>query len=214
MSTSASTRWFAEPRRWVAEVAAETERLRLRDWDDADEQRFYAIMNTPAVMRHLGGVQSPEEWHSAFARIRGFTRDFGHTFWIVEDKASGEIQGFCGLKRVNAPGAGGLSGMPEIGWRLRESAWGKGIAKHAAIASLDLGFARFGYDRIVALTIPANRESQGLMKRLGMARRADLDFTDERFGPEVNPQIVHTIDAADWPRARAEAMRPGAAGPR
>lgn len=192
----------------MAEVAAETQRLRLRDWDEADEAAFFAVMNTPAVMRHLGGVQTPEAWRAGFERISGFTRDFGHTFWIVEDKVTGEIQGFCGLKRVNAPGAGDLTGTPEIGWRLRESAWGKGIAKEAAIASLDLGFGRFGYDRIIAMTIPANVESQGLMLRLGMGRREDLDFIDERFGPEVNPQIVFAIDARDWPEARARALQP------
>lgn len=190
----------------MAEPVAETARLVLRDWRDEDEARFYAVMNTPAVMRHLGGVQTPEGWHKAFERIRGFTRDFGHTFWIVEDKESGELLGFCGLKRVNAPGAGALTGTPEIGWRLRESAWGKGIAKEAAIASLDLGFARFGYDRIIAMTIAANIDSAGLMARLGMKRRADLDFVDQRFGPEVNPQIVFEIEAADWPAARAKAL--------
>lgn len=206
------TRCVAVWKRSVAEIAIETGRLRLRDWEDEDEQRFYDAMNTPAVMRHLGGLQTPEQWRAAFERIRGFTRDWGHTFWIVEDKASGELLGFCGLKRVNAPGAGDLTGMPEIGWRLRESAWGKGIAKEAAIASLDLGFSHFGYDRIIALTIPANGSSQGLMKRLGMRRRADLDFTDERFGPEVNPQIVHELSAADWPAVRAAATGPSAAG--
>ena len=190
----------------MAEVAAETERLILRDWDDADEQRFYAVMNTPAVMRHLGGTQSPQQWGAAFERIRGFTRDWGHTFWLLEEKASGDLLGFCGLKRVNAPGAGDLTGTPEIGWRLRESAWGKGIAKEAAIASLDLGFSRFGYDHVIALTIPPNAESQGLMKRLGMNRREDLDFIDERFGPEVNPQIVYRLDASSWPAARAAAL--------
>jgi len=191
----------------MAKVAVETERLRLRDWQNSDEADFYAIMNTPAVMRHLGGVQDPEAWHAGFERICGFTRDFGHTFWIVEDKATGEIQGFCGLKRVNAPGADDLTGTPEIGWRLRESAWGKGVAKEAAIASLDLGFGRFGYDRIIAMTIWANVESRGLMHRLGMHRRADLDFIDSRFGPEVNPQIVFEIAAKEWPMAREKALR-------
>ena len=190
----------------MAEIAAETERLILRDWDDADEQAFYQVMNTPAVMRHLGGLQTPEQWNAAFTRIRGFTRDFGHTFWIVEEKATGQLLGFCGLKRVNAPGAGDLTGTPEIGWRLRESAWGKGIAKEAAIATLDLGFGKFGYDRIIAMTIPANSGSWGLMQRLGMTRREELDFTDERFGPEVNPQIVYSMDSADWPSARAAAL--------
>jgi len=191
----------------MGEAVAETARLILRDWDDADQARFFAVMNTPAVMRHLGGVQSAHEWHSACARIRGFARDFGHTFWIVEDKTSRELLGFCGLKRVNAPGAGALTGTPEIGWRLRESAWGRGIAKEAAIASLDIGFARFGHRRIVAMTIPANAASHGLMKRLGMKPRADLDFVDQRFGPEVNPQIVFEIDERNWPAARAAALR-------
>jgi len=190
----------------MAEVVAETPRLRLRDWADADEAAFYDVMNTPAVMQHLGGVQTPEQWHEAFERLRGYSRDFGHTFWILEDSASGEMLGFCGLKRVNSPGAGGLRGAPEIGWRLRESTWGKGFAKEAAIACIDLAFGRFGYDWLIAMTIPPNRDSQGLMQRLGMHRRSDLDFVDQRFGPEVNPQIVYDLDAADWPLARAAAL--------
>ena len=190
----------------MAETVAATERLILRDWDDADEQPFYAIMNTPAVMRHLGGMQSPEGWHEAFERLKGYSRDHGHTFWIVEDKSSGEILGFCGLKRVNSPGAGPLTGTPEIGWRLRESAWGRGIAKEAAVATLDLGFARFGFAEIIAMTIPPNASSRGLMERLGMRRDPSRDFTDQRFGPEVNPQIVYAMAAADWPAARAAAL--------
>lgn len=190
----------------MADIAAETARLRLRAWDEADEARFYQVMNTPGVMCHLGGVQTPDEWHSAFERIRGFTRDSGHTFWIVEDKASGELLGFCGLKRVNTPGAGDLTGVPEIGWRLRESAWGQGIAKEAAIASLDLAFGRFGYPAVIAMTVPANAESQGLMERLGMRRRENLDFIDTRFGPELNPTIVWRISADEWPAARAAAL--------
>lgn len=185
---------------------ATTERLILRDWREADWDEFYAVMNTPAVMRYLGGVQDRETWLAAAARIAGFTRDFGHTFWILEDKASGDLLGFCGLKRVNAPGAGGLTGTPEIGWRLRESAWGRGIAKEAAIASLDLAFDRFGYDEVVALTVEQNAPSRGLMARLGMTRRPDLDFEDTRFGPDLNPTIVYRITRAEWDAARAAAL--------
>ena len=43
----------------------------------------------------------------------------------------------------------------EIGWRLREDAWGQGYAKEAAIASLDLAFGRFAAPHVVALTVPA-----------------------------------------------------------
>ena len=189
----------------MAEVVAETERLILRDWDDEDEVRFYEVMNRPEVMRHLGGTQLPDEWREAYRRVRGFSRDFGHTFWIVEDRASGEILGFCGIKRVTAPCAGKLTGTHEIGWRFRPEVWGKGIAKEAAIASLDLAFGRFGAPAVLAMTVSENEASWGLMKRLGMTRREDLDFVDERFGSELNPQIIYWIDAADWPAARARA---------
>ena len=190
----------------MAELATTTDRLILRTWDEGDSERFYAIMNTAAVMRHLGGVQSRADWDAAVERLNGYQRDFGHTFWLIEEKAGGEILGFCGLKRANAPGSGALAGTPEVGWRLRESAWGRGIAKEAAIASLDLAFGRFGYDEVVALTVPANDASQGLMKRLGMRRRDELDYVDTRFGPELNPTIVYSIVAEDWPAARTAAL--------
>ena len=189
----------------MADFRIETERLVLRDWGDGDRDAFYAIMNTPAVMQHLGGVQTAQGWDAAYLRIAGFTRDFGHTFWILEDLGSGEMLGFCGLKRVNAPGAHDLIGQMEIGWRLRENAWGKGIAKEAAIASLDLAFGRFAAPHVIAMTTAGNVASQRLMERLGMVRRTDLDFTDTRFGPQLNPQMIWRIDATDWPAARADA---------
>jgi RimJ/RimL family protein N-acetyltransferase len=207
MSTRRSTRSFAAWRRSVAETVAETARLRLREWDEIDETRFYDVMNRPEVMTHLGGVQSPEEWRAAFLRVRGFQQNYGHTFWIVEDRSSGEIIGFCGIKRVNAPDAGDLVERHEIGWRLRPEMWGQGLAKEAAIASLDLAFGRLAAPFVIATTIPSNHPSQGLMKRLGMIRREDLEFVDSRFGPDMNPTIVYLIDAADWPAARAAALR-------
>lgn len=190
----------------MAETIARTTRLRLREWDDADESGFYAVMNRPEVMRYLGGVQTPQEWNAAYNRILGFQRDYGHTFWIVEDRGSSELLGFCGIKRVNAPGAGDLTGRHEVGWRLRPEAWGKGIAKEAAIASMDLAFGRFEAPDVVALTVPSNTPSQGLMIRLGMTRRDDLDYVDTRFGPDLNPTLVFCLTADEWPAARAAAL--------
>jgi RimJ/RimL family protein N-acetyltransferase len=187
----------------VTEVVAETPRLRLRTWGPEDRQRFFDVMNTPAVMRWLGGVQSFSEWSTAHERIAGFQRDFGHSFWIVERLVDGELLGFCGLKRVNSPGGEALHGQFEVGWRFRESAWGQGYAHEAATASLDLAFGRFHAEHVLAFTVPGNEPSQRLMRRLGMRRREELDFVDTRFRDpgELNPTIVHRIDAADWAAA-------------
>lgn len=190
------------------DVVVQTKRLRLRGWRPGDREEFVRRLNTPAVMRWLGGVQDEDTHQAAFERIDGFQRDFGHTFWIVERQQDQALLGFCGLKRVNSPGGEHLQGQFEIGWRLREDAWGQGFAKEAALASLDLAFARYGAPHVVALTVPGNESSQGLMKRLGMRRRPDLDFEDHRFdrGGELSPTIVYRIDAAQWPTARAAAL--------
>ena len=191
----------------MAEVAVETERLRLRTWNETDKAEFVRVTNRPPVMRWLGGVQSEQAMATAFERIDGYQRDFGHTLWVVERKSDEALLGFCGLKRVNSPGAS-CPGDFEIGWRLREDAWGQGFAKEAAIASLDLAFGRLAAPHVVALTVAANKSSQGLMERLGMGRRSDLDFIDERFGPELNPSMVWRIDTGDWPAARERALTP------
>jgi RimJ/RimL family protein N-acetyltransferase len=189
----------------VAEVIAETGRLRLRTWDDEDLDEFIRYTNTDAVMRWLGGVWPRERHEAALDRIHRYQREHGHTFWIVERKSDGALLGFCGLKRVNSDGAPN-PGDFEVGWRLREDAWGQGYAKEAAIASLDLAFARFGAPHVVAFTVTQNESSRALAKRLGMARRADLDFQSADMPPELNPVIVYRIEADEWPAARSTAL--------
>ena len=88
--------------------------------------------------------------------------------------------------------------------------WGQGIAKEAAVASLDLAFDRFAAPHVVALTVEANCSSQGLMERLGMQRRPDLDFIDQRFGPELNPNWVWRIDARRLARRPQKGARAAA----
>ena len=189
----------------MVEIIAETERLRLRNWDESDLDEFIRHTNTPAVMRWLGGVWSRDKHEAGFVRIKGYERDFGHTLWLVERKSDGEILGFCGLKRVNTEGAPN-PGDSEVGWRLREDAWGRGYAKEAAIASLDLAFGRYGAPYVVALTVAPNEASQGLMTRLGMTRREDLDFPRTEGWADAEPIIVWRIEANEWPAARAAAL--------
>lgn len=175
----------------------ETDRLILRDWEEADSRRFWEVMNTPAVMKWIGGLQSFEDWNEGYKRLQTYARDYGHCFWIVERKEDCALLGFCGLKKINYEGAPNM-GMPEIGWRLRESAWGKGYAKEAAIASLDLGFDRFGYEEICAVTVTGNEGSWGLMERLGMTERPELAFHDTKYSDMYGDARQWVITADEW----------------
>ncbi|WP_265561851.1 GNAT family N-acetyltransferase [Sphingomicrobium arenosum] len=184
----------------------ETERLVMRDWRSEDCRDFYAVMNTPAVMRWIGGPQAYEDWEQAFERLQGYSRDFGHTFWLLERKADGKLLGFCGLKRLNYDGAPNL-GMPEIGWRLRESAWGQGYAGEAARASLDLAFDRFGYSEVTAVTVSDNAPSWRLMERLGMRERPELAYHDGKYSDLYGPARQWVIEVKAWRTAGDTSQR-------
>lgn len=187
----------------MGKTIAETVRLCLREWDEADRDAFYAVMNTVAVMRYLGGPQSPEQWRDTYERLVGYQHELGHTFWIVERREDGKLLGFCGLKHINYPGAPNHGDM-EAGWRFRTSAWGQGIAKEAAMATLDYAFDTLAARFVVAATFDANRGSWGLMERLGMRYVPELDFIDPRFA-DMGPTKQWRIDASDWPAARVAA---------
>ncbi|HYJ52097.1 MAG TPA: GNAT family N-acetyltransferase [Allosphingosinicella sp.] len=178
----------------------ETDRLILRNWTEADIEPFLRHTNTPAVMRWLGGVTpEPEASERIRQRIIPWQEQRGFTFWAVERKVDGEMLGFCGIKIADTAGTQ-VEGMYEIGWRLREDAWGQGYAKEAAIASLDYAFHTLGADRVIALTCIQNRASWGLMERIGMTRRPELDHDDPRFPAEVNPTIAYDIRPGELKR--------------
>ncbi|MFN3388768.1 MAG: GNAT family N-acetyltransferase [Allosphingosinicella sp.] len=174
----------------------ETERLILRDWREEDIEPFIRHTNTESVMRWLGGVRSREDMEASIrGRMMRWQEERGFTFWAVERKADGELLGFCGLKLADDPGTA-VEGLHEVGWRLREDAWGQGYAKEAAAASLDYAFSRLGAERVVALTVEANAPSWGLMKRLGMERREDLDYQGPAWADGA--VIVYEMKRARW----------------
>lgn len=185
----------------MADIIAETERLILRTIEDGDAERQYRLLNTPTVMERLGGVKELHEIEAKHARSRALYAQEGFSFLMMIEKATGELVGHCGMKRVDNPLAHN-PGDHEIGWLVREDRWRRGYAEEAMRAVLDWAFGRVGAPHVVALTSTANIASWALMEKLGMRRRTDLDFSDPAYPPEDNPTILYSLAAADW-KARA-----------
>ena len=181
-------------------VRIETERLVLREWRDEDFAALHALCTCPRVMATIGPLHDEERTHALLARLQERQSRDGCTFWAVERKADAALLGFCGIKIADTPGSP-IEGEHEVGWRLREDAWGKGYAKEAALASLRAGFETFDAPEIIAITIEDNTASWGLMERLGMQRRPDLDFRCPEFLEEE--LIVYAIDRASWLAGRS-----------
>lgn len=181
----------------MGEVVIETARLVLRQISKDDLDDHMRLLNTPAVMQHLGGVQPRDVIAAKHAAAReGFARE-GFGFMLMIEQASGEIIGHCGMRRVSHP----LAPNPqdhEIGWIVREDRWRMGYAYEAMRAVVDWGFERIGAPLLVALTAKANTGSWRLMEKLGMERRADLDFHDPEMPAPLNPVIQYALTAARW----------------
>jgi RimJ/RimL family protein N-acetyltransferase len=174
----------------------ETERLLLRGWREEDVGPFIRHTNTPAVMRWLGGVRNEAAVREMLlGKFGDWQEERGFTFWAVERKTDRELLGFCGLKVADDAGKP-VEGLHEVGWRLREDAWGCGYAKEAASASLDFAFSGTAAEQVVALTVAGNEPSWRLMLRLGMTRRPELDYD----GPDwaETSVIVYTIGKDEW----------------
>jgi RimJ/RimL family protein N-acetyltransferase len=171
----------------------ETPRLCIRPWRDEDRAPFAAMGADPAVMQHLGPVLDRAGSDAIVDRLQAMQSVLGHCFWALERRDTGAFIGFCGLKMAPL-GISGLTGFPEIGWRLAPEAWGQGFASEAARACLAWGWQQ-GMTRIVAMTVPGNTRSQAVMARIGMARRADLDFDHPNLPPgnPLRPHIAFDI---------------------
>jgi len=181
----------------VADIIAETDRLILRTIEEADAAEQDRVLNTPSVMARLGGVKELHEIEAKHAKAMAMYAREGFSFLFMIEKASGEMVGHCGIKRVDNPLAPNV-GDHEIGWLVREDRWRRGYAGEAMRAVLDWAFARIGAPHVVALTSEANVGSWKLMRKLGMVRRKDLDFMDPAFPAEDNPTIQYSLTQEQW----------------
>ena len=184
----------------------ETERLLLRQWREADREPWAALNADPQVMEHFPAPLTREESDASIDRNAASLAAEGFGNWAVERRSDGAFLGHVGLKRTGADLPFG--GAPEMGWRLAFHAWGQGYASEAARAALTYGFDRCGLGEVVAFTAVPNLRSQAVMARIGLERRADLDFDHPALpkGHRLERHVVYALTRE--PRASAAPSSP------
>ena len=162
-------------------VIAETERLRLRSWTEIDRDAYARFCNRSRVMKYLGGVQVARDLEADIQWFMECERVYGHALWVVERKGDGTFLGFTGLDKLlieSGEVPENLHGAVEIGWRLRDDAWGRGYASEAARISLDIAFRIRRIAQIVARVDRQNAASVRIMSKLNMFRDRSLECED------------------------------------
>jgi len=186
----------------VAEAVLTTERLVLRPPAPDDLPWILERMNTPAVMRHLGGaVRDAEAVTDSFhADVAAFANG-GHRRWTVWLRSEDRRIGRCGLFHVRTDAAPvTLRGQNEIGWTLAEEFWGYGYATEAARTVLAFAFEELQFPVVFSQTSESNAPSTRMMVRLGFMPRPDLEYVDPDYPPEDNPTTVWSLAVGDWTR--------------
>jgi RimJ/RimL family protein N-acetyltransferase len=187
------------------ETYLETERLVLRHFTADDAELLIELDSDPAVMRYLTGGEptAPEVIREQYLPniLAGYEK-WDHRFGVVAayekgDGAGGDRGAFIGWF-ILRPKAEGPVDEVELGYRLRQAAWGKGYATEGSRALIRKAFTELGVRLIWADTMFVNAGSRHVMEKLGM-RHVDTYF------PELPPiegaehgEVRYELSADEW----------------
>lgn len=157
------------------ELELETARLVLRRLRDDDLEQMCSLLGDAEALAFWGepldraGSRQWIERNVARYEADGFGR------CAVVLRATGELVGDCGLIRT------AVEGVPEVelGWIVRRSHWGLGLATEAAAAWRDYAFGVLGLERIVSMVSEQNTPSRRVALKLGMTVERTAIWGDE-----------------------------------
>ena len=147
-------------------IELETERLKLRAWQESDLQPFAELNADKDVMHYFPSVLTREQSDNLADKFQHLILEHGWGFWAVELKATGQFIGFTGLN--TQPEQFIFSPCVEIGWRFAKQYWHQGYATEAAKACLKFAFETLQLKEVVSFTAVHNTASEHVMQRLGM----------------------------------------------
>lgn len=174
---------MAKGRRMSEAPALETTRILMRPHRVDDFQDLAAMWAEPAVARYISGKPSTRQdsW-ARLLRYIGHWQALPYGYWALEDKATGQFLGevgFADFKRDIQPP---LDGFPEIGWILRSTAHGRGLASEAVAAAVSWGDANLDSDRTVCIVDPEHAASMRVAEKNGYR---EFERTTYRGQPSV-----------------------------
>jgi RimJ/RimL family protein N-acetyltransferase len=146
-----------------------TERLSFRPSTADDAAAFFAYRSRPEVSDWLPRLALEE----SVVAERFTDEEFRKRTLVVEvdGRVVGDLYLHLGDSWAHAE-AGEAPGQAEIGWALDPAYQGRGLAREAVRALLDLCFTGLGLRRVTAICFADNTASWRLMEKLGMRREA------------------------------------------
>lgn len=180
-----------------------TDRLVLRRFTDADAENLVDLDSDPEVMFLItGGLPTPREQIVDVVLphfLAYYERSSHWGFWAAQSRTEEDFLGWFHLR----PGDGHPDREPELGYRLRRSAWGLGYATEGSRALVDYAFTRAKATRVLAETMAAHTASRRVMEKSGM--RLSRTFTADWPYPipgDEHGDVEYVITRREWEQSR------------
>lgn len=174
-----------------------TDRLLLRQFTPDEGDLLFELDSDPEVRRFLSRTPTPREEIEARilpALLAEYKRHPGFGQWATLERTTGAFLGWFSLRVTDAdPHA------PELGYRLRQPAWGQGYATEGSRGLIDRAFTDVGAHRVHAQTMAVNSTSRRVMGKCGMryVRTFHEHFDDPLPGTEQG-EVEYEIRYEDW----------------
>lgn len=152
----------------------ETERIILRSFCIEDIERFAEICASPNVMRYTGDgkpitrdviAKKIPEWIELYKKQK-----YGLMALVM--KSTKELIGLCGFIHQTVDEVEYI----ELGYRLDEGYWGKGIVTEAATAVRDYAFNMLEIPMLISIINYQNDASMRVAEKVGMKLMKQTNF--------------------------------------
>ncbi len=182
-----------------------TERLRLRELEEADFVALRALDGDPDVQRYVGARTVDEAQTRDYLRtnlLRRAERPRARYHLGITLGAHDWVVGGCMLFVTDA-----ALREAELGYQVHRAHWGQGYATEAAQAMLRFAFSELGLHRIWSTCNLDNAGSWRVMEKLGMRREGHLVEVEYAAG-EWRDTLLYAILDREW-KGRQDASRSG-----
>ena len=153
----------------------ETERLKLRHWNESDFDAFAQFYSDKENARYVGGQKDADQAWRHLALQIGHWKLKGFGYWAVDEKDTNAFVGCVGLWQ--SPGWPEL----ELGYWIIKKHQGKGYALEACLRCIEFARETLKAKSLVSYIDPNNAPSIRLAKRLGARNEGTIKLAN--YGP-------------------------------
>lgn len=172
-----------------------TERFVLTKMTAGDADKYYRLSNNSNVMKYVTGYSLTRE--ESDRMLKEFLQEYGKDTYLgrylIEDRHSGALIGAAKLDKTGA--------AVEIGYRVMEEFWGKGVATEIAVALIRFSQNVLKARDVIAYVNIHNAASVRVLEKAGMVNTETIEDLDEvkykfSYSPKNNPpmkKILYTL---------------------